>query len=228
MTTSAEEQSAQGRTRMQAVVATAYGSPDVLHVDEVAKPVPDDDEVLIRIRATIVGPPDSAAREGKPFIIRFFSGVRRPNSVPGDVFAGEIEAIGRNVVRFAPGDAVFGTAAPGSGAHAEYLCLPEDGTIAVMPSNLDYNEAAAICDGGLTAIAFLKAHAHIREGESILINGASGSVGTAAVQLAREFGATVTGVCSTNNVELVQSLGADTVLDYTRTDFTKTGEKYDI
>jgi NADPH:quinone reductase-like Zn-dependent oxidoreductase len=213
---------------MRGVVATRYGPPDVLHIEEVAKPIPDDDEVLIQIRATIVGPPDSAAREGTPLPIRFFSGLRRPNAIPGDVFAGEIESVGRNVARFAPGDAVFGTAAPGSGAHAQYLCLPEDGALAIMPSNLTYSEAAAVCDGGLTAMEFLKAHANIRAGKSILVNGASGSVGTAAVQIAKEMGATVTGVCSTTNAELVQSLGADSVIDYTQTDFTTTGETYDV
>ncbi|MFC7203105.1 NAD(P)-dependent alcohol dehydrogenase [Haloferax namakaokahaiae] len=228
MTTSAGEQSAQTDTQMRAVVATKYGSPDVLRVESVAKPTPDDDEVLVRIRATIVGPPDSAAREGSPFLIRFFNGLRRPNGVPGDVFAGEIEAVGRNVARFAPGDDVFGTAAPGSGAHAEYLCLPEDGAIAIMPSNLTYDEAAAVCDGGLTAMEFLTAHADLRAGDSILINGASGAVGTAAVQLASAFDARVTGVCSTANVELVRSLGAGTVIDYTETDFTTTDARYDV
>jgi NADPH:quinone reductase-like Zn-dependent oxidoreductase len=228
MTTSVGEKSTQGRTQMRAVVATTYGSPEVLHVDEVAKPVPDDDEVLVRVRAAIVGPPDSAAREGSPFPIRFFSGLRRPNAVPGDVFAGEIEAVGRDVVGFAPGDAVFGTTAPGSGAHAEYLCLPENGAVTIMPSNLTYDEAAAVCDGGLTAMAFVKDHAHVRPGDSVLVNGASGSVGTAAVQLATGFGATVTGVCSTAKVELVRSLGAETVIDYTRTDFTTTGATYDV
>jgi NADPH:quinone reductase-like Zn-dependent oxidoreductase len=213
---------------MRAVVATAYGSPDVLRVDKVARPTPDDDEVLVRVRATVVGPPDSAAREGSPFPIRFFSGLRRPNAVPGDVFAGDIEAVGRDVARFAPGDAVFGTAAPRSGAHAECLCLPEDGALTIMPSGLTYSDAAAVCDGGLTAMAFLTDHADIRAGDAVLVNGASGSVGTAAVQLASEFGASVTGVCSTANVDLVRSLGAETVLDYTRTDFTTTGTSYDV
>jgi NADPH:quinone reductase-like Zn-dependent oxidoreductase len=213
---------------MRAVVATTYGSPDVLRVDEVPKPVPDDDEVLIRVRATVVGPPDSAAREGSPLPIRFFSGLRRPTAVPGDVFAGEVEAIGGSVARFAPGDAVFGTAAPGSGAHAEYLCLPEDGAVTIMPSNLGHSEAAAVCDGGLTAMAFLQDHAHVEAGDSVLVNGASGSVGTAAVQLANAFGAAVTGVCSTANVELVRSIGAETVIDYTRTDFTTADATYDV
>ncbi|QOS13552.1 oxidoreductase (homolog to zinc-containing alcohol dehydrogenase) (plasmid) [Haloferax gibbonsii] len=213
---------------MRAVVAKTYGSADVLRVEEVATPIPDDDEVLVRIHATVVGPPDSATREGRPFLIRFFSGLRRPTAVPGDVFAGEVVAVGRSVVQFAPGDDVFGTAAPGSGAHAEYLCLPADGAIAVMPSELTYREAAAVCDGGLTAMAFLEDHAHLQADESILVNGASGSVGTAAVQIASALGATVTGVCSTANVDLVRSLGAETVIDYTTTDFAATGTTYDV
>ncbi len=228
MTPSVEEQPAESHTRMRAVVAETYGSADVLRVEEVAMPSPDDDEVLVRIHATVVGPPDSAAREGRPFLIRFFNGLRRPTAVPGDVFAGEVVAVGRNVVQFAPGDDVFGTAAPGSGAHAEYLCLPADGAMAVMPSTLTYSEAAAVCDGGLTAMAFLEDHAHLQAGQSILINGASGSVGTAAVQIARGLGATVTGVCSTANVELVRLLGAETVIDYTVTDFAATETTYDV
>jgi NADPH:quinone reductase-like Zn-dependent oxidoreductase len=228
MTPSVEEQSAKSRTQMRAVVAERYGAADVLHVEEVTTPIPDDDEVLVRIHATVVGPPDSAAREGRPLLIRFFNGLRRPTAVPGDVFAGQIVAVGRDVVQFAPGDDVFGTAAPGSGAHAEYLCLPADGALAVMPSELTYSEAAAVCDGGLTAMAFLEDHAHLQAGESILVNGASGSVGTAAVQIASALGATVTGVCSTANVELVRSLGAETVIDYTTTDFTATDTTYDV
>jgi NADPH:quinone reductase-like Zn-dependent oxidoreductase len=228
MTTTVGEQSVQNRQQMRAVVATAYGSPDVLRVDAVAKPVPGDDEVLVRVRATVVGPPDSAARRGRPFPIRLFSGLRRPDGVPGDVFAGEVEAVGPNVVQFAPGDDVFGTVAPGSGAHAEYLCLPEDGAVTIVPSNLTDGEAAAVCDGGLTAMEFLRGHAHIEAGDSVLVNGASGSVGTAAVQLASEFGARVTGVCSTANVDLVRALGAETVVDYTHTDFTATDATYDV
>ncbi len=213
---------------MKAVVATKYGSPDVLRVTEVAKPTPEEGEILIRITATTVEPSDSAFRQGKPLLVRFFSGPRRPDSILGDVLAGEIEAVGSNATRFAEGDRVFGTAAPDSGAHAEYICLPEDGALAVMPSNIRDGEAAAICDGALTAMGFLRDTADIQDGQSILINGASGSVGTFAVQLAKHFGADVTGVCSTRNVDLVKSLGADTVIDYTQTDFTTLGQKYDI
>ncbi|WP_277555676.1 NAD(P)-dependent alcohol dehydrogenase [Halobaculum limi] len=228
MAPSIEEQAAQRTTQMRAVVANQYGSPDVLRVDDVPVPTPDTDELLIRVRATVVGPSDAAAREGSPFPIRLFNGLRRPKAVPGDVFAGEVEAVGRDVVQFAPGDDVFGTVAPGSGAHAEYLCVPEDGAVAVMPSILTYSEAAAVCDGGLTAMEFLTAHADLHVGESILINGASGSIGTAAVQIAAEAGATVTGVCSTAHVDLVRSLGAAAVVDYTTTDFTMTGAAYDV
>jgi NADPH:quinone reductase-like Zn-dependent oxidoreductase len=228
MPTSTTEQSAQTDARMKAVVATKYGLPDVLHVIEVPKPTPKDNEVLIRITATAVGPSDSAFRQGKPFVVRFFSGLRKPNSIPGDVLAGEIEAVGSEVTRFAKGDRVFGTAAPDSGAHAEYICLPEDGALAVTPTNISNGEAAAVCDGALTAMGFLRDTADIQRGQSILINGASGSIGTFAIQLAKYFGAEVTGVCSTSNIDLVKSLGADTVVDYTQADFTTLSKKYDI
>jgi NADPH:quinone reductase-like Zn-dependent oxidoreductase len=213
---------------MRAVVAANYGSPDVLRIAAVPKPTPEADEVLIRVSASTVGPAESAAREGKPFVVRFFSGLRRPNAIPGDVLAGEIEAVGADVTRFAVGDRVFGTTAPETGAHAEYVCLPEDGALAVMPSGASYAEAAAVGDGGLTAMGFLRGAADVRPGQSVLVNGASGAIGTAAVQLAKTFGARVTGVCGTRNVELVQSLGADAVVDYTVTDFTETGEQYDV
>lgn len=213
---------------MKAVVATKYGSPDVLRVTEVAKPEPKNNEVLIRITATTVGPSDSASRRGKPFVVRFFSGLTKPNSILGDVLAGEVEAVGSDVTRFSDGDRVFGTAAPDSGAHAEYICLPEDGALAVMPSNMSDSEAAAVCDGALTAMGFLRDTAAIQRHQSILINGASGSIGTFAIQLANHFGAEVTGVCSTKNVDLVKSLGADTVIDYTQTDFTTLDKQYDI
>ncbi|ODR80918.1 Zn-dependent oxidoreductase [Haladaptatus sp. W1] len=213
---------------MKAVVATEYGAPDVLRVTEVPKPTPKDTEILIRITATTVGPSDSAFRQGKPFVVRLFSGLKKPNSVLGDVLAGEVAAVGSDVTRFAEGDRVFGTAAPDSGAHAEYICLPEDGALAIAPSNISDGEAAAVCDGALTAMGFLRDTASIQRGQSLLINGASGSIGTFAVQLAKHFGAEVTGVSSTRNIDLVKSLGADTVIDYTQTDFTTVGEKYDI
>lgn len=213
---------------MQAIVATKYGPPDVLYLGEAEKPTPKPDEVLIRVHATTVGPADAAFRKGEPFLVRLFGGLRKPKSTPGDVLAGEVEAVGTDVTRFAEGDQVFGTAAPDGGTHAEYVCLPEDGALAVKPSSMTYDEAAAVCDGALVAMGFLRDKADIQQGQSILINGASGSVGTFAVQIAKHFDAEVTGVCSTSNVELVKSLGADAVIDYTQEDFTKSGEQYDI
>ena len=213
---------------MNAVVTTRYGSPDVLEVRAVEKPTPGEDEVLVRVNATTVGPADSAFRAGRPFLVRAFSGLRRPKSIPGDVFAGEIEAVGSDVTRFAEGDPVFGTTAPDTGAHAEYVCVSEDAALLVKPSNVSDAEAAAVCDGALTAMGFLRDVADIQPGQSVLINGASGSIGTAAVQLAKHFGAEVTGVCSTANVDLVESLGADSVIDYTETDFTTTERTYDV
>jgi NADPH:quinone reductase-like Zn-dependent oxidoreductase len=157
-----------------------------------------------------------------------FTGLRRPRNIPGVEFAGEVEAIGAAVTLFQPGEQVFGIAGTGLGAHAEYLCLHEEGVVASKPTTASYEEAVAICDGALTALVFLRDEVHIQPRQTVLINGASGAVGAAAVQLARHFGASVTGVCSTANVALVKSLGADTVIDYTKEDFTKNGQTYDI
>jgi NADPH:quinone reductase-like Zn-dependent oxidoreductase len=214
--------------QMKAVMQDRYGSPDVLQIKEVDKPTPRDNEVLIRVHASTVTPPDRAFREGDPFIARLFSGLIRPKFIPGSELAGEVEQVGKDVTLFREGDLVFGSAGPKFGAHAEYKCLPEDGVVENMPVGLSYEEAVAIADGALTALPFLRDNGGIRSGQEILINGASGSVGAAAVQLARYFGATVTGVCSTANLELVKSLGADYVVDYTEVDFTATGRKYDI
>jgi NADPH:quinone reductase-like Zn-dependent oxidoreductase len=206
-------------TQVKAVVYHRYGSPDVLGLEEVAKPAPGDDEVLIRIHAAAVTAADCAVRKGD-FIARLAFGLIRPKkTILGTEFAGEIEAVGRDVKRFREGDQVLAASGTGFGAHAEYICLPEGGALASKPVNVTYEEAAAICEGALTALPFLRDKGKIQSGQEVLINGASGSVGTSAV---------VTGVCSTANLQLVRSLGADRVIDYTRDDFTKSGRTYDI
>jgi NADPH2:quinone reductase len=216
---------------MKAMTMTRYGPPDVFQLRDVAKPVPKDGEVLIKIRATTVTSAECAMRKGQPIWGRLLIGLWRPRqrySTLGIEFAGDIEAVGRGVTRFAVGDAVYGFAGFNVGTNAEYKCLPESGSMALKPENLTYEEAAAAVDGTTTALFFLRDKAQIQRGQHVLINGASGSIGTYAVQLAKHLGATVTAVCSTRNVDLVTALGADQVIDYTKTDFTDCSGQYDI
>jgi NADPH:quinone reductase-like Zn-dependent oxidoreductase len=214
---------------MKAIVQTQYGSPEVLQLVDVEKPEPADNEVLVKIHATTVTATEAVFRQGKPYFSRLFTGLRKPRiQTLGEELAGEVVAVGKDVTTFKIGDHVFGTAGPNFGANAEYLCVPEDEVITRMPSNLSYGEAAASVDGFLTALPFLRDKGNIQSGQSILINGASGSIGSVAVQIAKHYGAEVTGVCSGANVEWVKSLGADHVTDYTQEDFTQNGQTYDI
>ena len=214
---------------MKAIKYTQYGSPDVLKLSEIETPTPKDDEVLIKVHASTVSAVDSTFRRGDSFYARLFTGIFKPkNPNQGEDLAGEVTGVGKDVTLFKTGDQVFGVTDTNFGAHAEYICLPEQGTLLLKPEGSTYEEAAAIPYGAMTALPFLRDAAKIESGQSILVNGASGAVGVAAIQLAKHFGAEVTGVCSSRNVELVKSLGADFVIDYTKEDFVNNGKTYDI
>ena len=213
---------------MRAVVHDRYGPPDVLRLEEVERPEPAEDEVLVKVHATTVTRTDCAIRAAKPFPWRFFAGLLRPKRrILGIELAGEVEAVGPAVSEFAVGDEVFGGSAGRFAAHAEYVCVREAAALAHKPAGMSYEEAAAVCDGFVQAASALRT-AELRQGQRIVVYGASGSLGTAAVQLAKHLGAHVTAVCGTKNVELVRSLGANEVVDYQTQDYTKNGETYDV
>jgi NADPH:quinone reductase-like Zn-dependent oxidoreductase len=214
---------------MKAIIYEKYGSPDVLVLKEIEKPVPKDNEILIKIFATTITTVDSIFRKGDSFFARLATGITKPkNKILGTEFSGVVESVGKEVKLFKPGDKVFGDSSKKSSTHAEYICLSEDEPVITIPSNLSFEEAASIPYGTLTALPFLRDNGKIKAGQKVLIIGASGAVGTYAVQFAKHFDANVTGVCSTSNIELVKSLGTDKVIDYTKEDFSKSGEKYNI
>ncbi len=210
---------------MKAAVYTRYGPPDVVQVKDVEEPVPKDDEVLIRVRAASVNPLDWHFMRGTPYFLRIPAGLRKPKDGRlGVDVAGQVEAVGRNVTQFKPGDEVFGAC---RGAFAEYACASES-ALAAKPNNVTFEQAAAVSVAARTALRGLRDKGKIQPGQKVLINGAAGGVGTFAVQIAKSFGGDVTGVCSTRNVDMVRSIGADHVIDYTQEDFTKRGQRYDL
>jgi len=214
---------------MKTIITTKYGAPEVLKVIETTKPLPKENEILIKIKASSVTAADSMMRKGKPYYGRLFIGLTKPkNPVPGTGFAGIVEATGGEVSNFKEGDSVFGEIVLGPGTNCEYVCVPENGVVLKKPENISFEEAAPVCDGALTSISFLKEIGNIKKGQKVLINGASGGLGSAAVQLAKEFGAHVTAVCSTSNIPMVIENGADQVIDYTQSNFTEQADKYDI
>ena len=209
---------------MKAIVYRRYGSPDVLECDEIEKPAPGDDEVLIKVRAASINPLDRHIMRGRPKFLRIAFGLHKPKIRPGRDVAGQVEAVGRNVTRFKPGDEVFGAC---SGALAEYACARESALVS-KPNNMTFEQAASVPVAALTALQGLRDKGKIRPGQKVLINGAGGGVGTFAVQIAKSFGANVTGVCSTTKVDMVRSIGADRVIDYTQQDFTEGTQRYDL
>lgn len=214
---------------MKAVEFSRYGNPDVLYLTHLDKPSPRANELLIKVHATSVTATECVFRRGEPYISRLFTGLFSPNiRCLGEEMAGTVEAVGSKVTEFQVGDQVFGSSGPQFGANAEYICIPESGVLAIKPRQLSPQQAAASVDGFLTALPFLRDVGKLKSGDHILIYGASGSVGTAAVQIAHHFNARVTAVCSGTNATLVKSIGADHAIDYTRSDFTKNGLKYDL
>ena len=215
-----------GATAMKGIVHRCYGSPDVIRYEDLPKPTPADHEILVKVHAASVNPLDWHYLEGTPYMVRMDAGFGKPdNPRLGVDFAGTVEAVGRNVSRFKPGDQVFGGK---FGALAEYIAVREDRAVALKPANVTDEQAAAVAIAGITALQGLRDKGHIQAGQKVLINGASGGVGTFAVQIAKSFGANVTGVCSTRNVDLLRSIGADHVIDYTREDFTQGTQRYDL
>src|SRR6056297_258116 len=214
---------------MKVMITTSYGSPEVFKFKDMAKPVAGPNELLIKIHASAVTKADTMMRTGKPFIGRLFTGLSKPKlPVWGTGFSGVVEAVGNKVTQFKVGSKVFGENIETMGTYAEYVTVPEDGIVAHLPDNISFDEAAGMCDGGLTSLNFLINLGNIKAGQRVLINGASGSLGTAAVQIAKHFGAEVTGVCSTRNISLVKELGANHVIDYTKHDFTSNTNSYDL
>ena len=210
---------------MKAAVYTRYGPPDVVRIEDAETPMPKDNEVLIKVRAASVNPLDAGLMKGKPHSFRILFGLRKPRLTrPGVDVAGQVEAVGKNVIEFKPGDEVFGSC---RGAFAEYACTAES-KLAMKPDNVTFEQAAAVPIAAFTALQGLRDKGQIQPGQKVLINGAAGGVGTFAVQIAKSFGAEVTGVCSTRNVEMVRSIGADQVIDYTQRDFTESGQRYDL
>ena len=214
---------------MKAILTTAYGSPSVFKLGNVATPAPKANEILIKIKAASVTKADTMMRTGKPYIGRLFTGLRKPkHEVWGTGFSGIVESVGSQVTRFKIGDKVFGESINNMGAYAEYLAVSENGIVVELPQNLSYEAAAGMCDGGITSLNFLCNLGNIKSGQKVLINGASGSLGIAAVQIAKYFGAIVTGVCSAKNVDMVKELGADHVIDYNQQLFTKSNQQFDL
>jgi NADPH:quinone reductase-like Zn-dependent oxidoreductase len=217
---------AEGTPRMKAVVVRCYGSPDIVRLEEIAKLVPEDDQLLVKVHAASVNPTEWRRMRGSPYPIRMMVGMGSPKQGRlGVDFAGTVEAVGTKVTRFKPGDEVFGSA---TGSLAEYVVKRQHESVVIKPANVPFEQAASVNVAGITALQALRDHGQLQSGQKVLINGASGGVGTFAVQIAKSFGAEVTGVCSARNVELVRSLGADHVIDYTSTDFTAGDERYDV